>query len=97
MTAAVTDLMNWSDNLHDITLEQKAPDLAQSPAACVHGNDHRVEAGEAPLVLGDVYGLEARAITWHFDAQRPITGEHGLDVGVLRWLLVAAGLAAPVA
>jgi hypothetical protein len=97
MTAAVTDLMNWSDNLHDITLEQKAPDLAQSPAACVHGNDLLVEAGEAPLVLGDVYGLEARAITWHVDAQRPITGEHGLDVGVLRWLLVAAGLAAPVA
>ena len=72
-------------DLHAVAARARSPWISRiGHAARVHGHDLVVEAGEAPLVLGDEQRLEAAvAIARHLHTQWTIVGEHRLGAGAV--------------
>lgn len=53
-------------------------------ASCLCEREVVVQAGDAPVVLGDQHRLDrALAVPRHLDAQRTVLGQHGLDAGTV--------------
>jgi len=77
-------------DVYRIHLSKKPLDLAHRHAACVHGNNFVVKAGEATLMLTDELRLKrARAVAGHIDAQGASVGQHGL--GALAIAMISGG------